>query len=119
MEHWRRSTYIQQRRLRLKNPEQLSRFLYKYRGFSGKYDEQNLRDMIVYSVLRLSAPATFNDPYEMFVHIVVEGSHEQRMQRFSQMAAQQAPTMSPDQRAEKVRVLMERPDHEHAAKCEN
>ena len=69
MDEWRASTYLQQRRLRLRNPPQLSRFLYKYRGFSGEYAEKNLRDMIVHSVLRLSAPSTFNDPYEFFVHI--------------------------------------------------
>jgi hypothetical protein len=118
MDQWRRSPYLQQRRLALKNREQLSRFLYKYRGFSGKYDEQNLRDMIVYSVLRLSAPATFNDPYEMFVHLVVEGSREQRLERFAQLAAQQGPTMPPEKRAEMVRLLMERPDSEHAARCQ-
>ena len=118
MEYWRRSTYLQQRRLRLRNTEQLSRFLYKYRGFSGEHDEQNLREMIVYSVLRLTAPATFNDPFEMFVHLVVEGSREQRQRRFSEMAAQQAPNTSPDQRADMVRLLMETPDLEHSARCQ-
>jgi hypothetical protein len=118
MGHWRTSKYLQQRRLRLANPEQLSRFLYKYRGFSGEHDEQNLRDMIVHSVLRLTSPATFNDPYEMFVHIVVEGTADQRLQRFSQIVAQQGTTMQPDERDEMVRRLMGTPDGEHAARCQ-
>lgn len=118
MHEWRASSRHQQRRMRLRYGKDLSRFLYKYRGMSGDYDKQNLRDMIVYSVLRLSSPATFNDPYEMFVHIVVEGSREQRLERFSQIAAQQAPTASPEQRGETVRVLMERSDLAHAERCQ-
>ena len=117
MAHYRGSARLQQRRLRLKNPEQLSRFLYKYWGFSGEYAEQNVRNIIVYSVLRLSAPATFNDPYEMFVHIVVEGTPEQRLERFSRLVAQQAPAESQQRQAEMVRFLMERPDAEHAERC--
>jgi hypothetical protein len=119
MDHWRASKYLDQRRLRLKNREQLSRFLYKYRGFSGKYDEQNLRDMIVYSVLRLSAHSTFNDPYEMFVQIVLHSTREQRLHRFTQLSAAQAPGAPPDRRAEMVRVLMETSDSEHVERCQN
>jgi hypothetical protein len=54
----------------------------------------------------------------MFVHIVVEGSREQRLERFAQLAVQQGPIMPPEQRAEMVRLLMERPDLEHAARCQ-
>jgi hypothetical protein len=118
MEHWRRSTRLQQRRLRLKNREQLSRFLYKYRGLSGKYDEQNLRDMIVYSVLRLSAPETFNDPYEMVVHIIVKGSRKQRLKRFEELVRRQSPTVPPEQQAEMMRRFFETPDLEHAERCQ-
>ncbi len=63
--------------------------------------------MIVYSVLRLSASATFSDHYEMFVHTVVEGSREQRLEPFAQLVVQQGTTMHPEQRAEMVRLLME------------
>ena len=118
MEHWRISTRLEQRRLRLRNPEQLSRFLYKYRGFSGEYDERNLRDMIVHSVLRLSPHSTFNDPYEMFVHVIVESTREQRLQRFTQLAAEQAPNEAPDRRARMAQFLLERPDSEHVARCQ-
>lgn len=118
MDHYRSSARLQQRRLRLRNPEQLSRFLYKYRGFNGEYAERNLRNLIVYSVLRLSAPATFNDPYEMFVHIIVEGTPEQRLDRFSRLVATQAPAETPERQAEMVRTLMERADAEHAERCQ-
>src|SRR5260221_9285735 len=118
MAHYRSIARLQQRRLRLGNPEQLSRFLYKYRGFNGEFAEQNLRNIIVYSVLRLSAPATFNDPYEMFVHVVVEGTPEQRLDRFARLVAEQAPTGSQAWQAEMVRTLMERPDAEHAERCQ-
>lgn len=118
MEHWRRSSRLQQRRIALQNREQLSRFLYKYRGFSGEYAEQNLRDMIVHSVLRLSAPATFNDPFEMFVHIVVEGSPEERLHRFTQLVEEQAPSLLPEEQAAMVRNLLQRPDAEHAERCQ-
>jgi Protein of unknown function (DUF2971) len=118
MAHYRRSARLQQRRLRLRNPEQLSRFLYKYRGFNGEYAEQNLRNIVVYSVLRLSAPATFNDPYEMFVHVVVEGTPEQRLDRFSRLVALQAPVESQERQPERVRILMERADAEHAKRCQ-
>jgi hypothetical protein len=118
MAHYRRSERLQQRRLRLRNREQLSRFLYKYRSFNGDYAEQNLRNIIVYSVLRLSAPATFNDPYEMFVHVVVEGTSKQRLERFTRLVEQQAPAQSRERQAEMVRTLMERPDAEHAERCQ-
>ncbi len=118
MAHYRSIARLQQRRLRLGNPEQLSRFLYKYRGFNGEFAEQNLRNIIVYSVLRLSAPATFNDPYEMFVHVVVEGTPEQRLDRFARLVAEQAPTGSQAWQAEMVRTLMERADAEHAERCQ-
>ena len=118
MQEWRESTPLQQRRIGLRNREQLSRFLYKYRGFGGDYAERNLRDMIVHSVLRLSSPSTFNDPYEMCVHVVVEGTQEQRLERFRQIAAERTASLPAAQQAAVVQRLMERPDAEHVKQCQ-
>lgn len=118
MDHYRGSTRLQQRRLRLRDRDQFSRFLYKYRGFSGQYAEQNLRATILYSVLRLSAPASFNDPFEMCVNIVVEGTRQQRQDHFSRLIAEHAPTEPPGRQAERMRDWMATPDATHAERCQ-
>ncbi len=60
IDEWRRGEYIEQRRLlRRYSRKEPPRFLYKFRGLSGPYDVENLRAMLVHSVLRLNSPAHF------------------------------------------------------------
>jgi hypothetical protein len=119
MAEWKISTRLQQRRLRLKYKiPTLSRFLYKYRGFNGQYAVDNLRDMIVRSRFRLNAPSTFNDPYEFNVEISLESTQEQRLERFTRLISECAPAESKDRQALMVSDLMDRPDSEHAKRCQ-
>jgi hypothetical protein len=80
VDEWRRGRYLEQRRLlRRYNSKELPRFLYKFRGLSGPYDVDNLRAMLVHSVLRLNSPAFLNDPFEMRVQIILDSTREQRV----------------------------------------
>lgn len=70
------------------------------------------------SRFRLNAPSTFNDPYEFNVNISLESTPEQRLQWFTQLVAQQAPTEPKERRAAIVNELMLRPDSEHIRRCQ-
>jgi hypothetical protein len=119
MAEWKISSRLEQRRLRLKyGIPTLTRFLYKYRGFKGQYAVDNLHDMIVRSRFRLSAPSTFNDPYEFNVEISLESTQEQRLTRFAQLVAEHAPAVSKERQALMVSALMSRPDSEHIKRCQ-
>jgi len=119
MAEWKISSRLQQRRLRLKyGIPSLSRFLYKYRGFSGQHAVNNLRDMIVRSRLRLNAPSSFNDPYEFNVDISLDSTQEQRLNRFTQLVAEQAPSAPEGRRVQMVSDLMTRPDAQHVKRCQ-
>jgi hypothetical protein len=119
MAEWKISSRLQQRRLRLKyGIPSLSRFLYKYRGFTGQYAVSNLHDMIVRSRFRLNAPSSFNDPYEFNVDISLESTQEERLRRFTQLVAEQAPDAAEGRRVQMVTDLMTRPDAEHVKRCQ-
>jgi hypothetical protein len=66
-------------------------FLYKYFSSNQPYSRQNLRDVIVGSVLRLSSPNDFNDPFEMAAHFVMTGTEDEKLARYEALARQQAP----------------------------
>jgi hypothetical protein len=74
--------------------------------------------MIVRSRFRLSAPSTFNDPYEFNVEISLESTQEQRLTRFAQLVAEHAPAVSKERQALMVSALMSRPDSEHIKRCQ-
>jgi Protein of unknown function (DUF2971) len=80
----------------------LTRFLYKYRPLvlrdyasdlgSGPFTTrsvENLRDIVVRSVLRLSCPAAFNDPFDTMAHLHFTGTDIQRTERLTAMLREQ------------------------------
>jgi hypothetical protein len=88
---WRQSTLWEQRLLRKRIKDGAPRFLYKYIGFKGTFDKQNLSDWIVKSTFRLSKPIEFNDPFDMHGVMIVEGSEEELQQRLIEVARRKAP----------------------------
>lgn len=69
----------------------MSWFLYKYCSSDRPYSFQNLRDVLVGSVLRLNSPSTFNDPFEMAAHFTVKATDRQKFARFEALVRQQMP----------------------------
>jgi len=76
--------------------QKLSRFLYKYRALPRTRDAQGnvqfnprsaqtLQELIVHSVLRLSSPAQFNDPFDMAAYMHIEGTEQQRRAKYMQV----------------------------------
>jgi hypothetical protein len=45
-----------------------------------------LRTIVVDSKLRLSSPSSFNDPFDMTAQVVAEGTHDERLRRFTEIA---------------------------------
>lgn len=76
-------------RRRFKPP--MSWFLYKYCSADRAYFCQNLRDVIVGSVLRLNSAGSFNDPFEMTAHFIVKATEREKLARFEALVRQQAP----------------------------
>ena len=70
-----------------RNRPRQPRFLYKFRSFdaSDSTSVERLRDILLQSRLRLSSPTEFNDPYDMAVKIVVEGTAVQIRQRLERL----------------------------------
>lgn len=91
--------------LNLKPP--ISLFLYKYFSADAKYSRQNLHDVIVSSVLRLSSPISFNDPFEMAAHFVMTASDEEKLKRFELLVREQAPYLGWRAIQARVKNLME------------
>jgi hypothetical protein len=103
------------------------RFLYRFRslkrreldapGFSIFTDSSinALRTIIVDSHLRLSSPLDFNDPFDMAARISIEGTVEQRRERFSTLIKRLQPGMRRKEREAALSKLMEEdPDHQRA-----
>src|SRR5690242_17409120 len=90
-----RSMTMWQRRLCLwrAEPSRSPRFLYKFRRIDPDLSEsvQQLRDVIVDSLLWLSSPARFNDPFDMTARIEIDGTLAQRRSRFERMAKRHEP----------------------------
>jgi hypothetical protein len=68
-----------------------SRFLYKYRSLQGQFALENLRDILVGSVLRLSRPEDFNDPFDMTGRVVLKTTTKQKQRRFEELVRTQSP----------------------------
>jgi hypothetical protein len=77
-------------------PDGPDRFLYKFYGFGGKYDKENLRDWLVRSEFRFSIPADFNDPFDFRAVAVIEGSTEEFESRCLAVAKSRAPPGATD-----------------------
>jgi len=69
----------------------MSLFLYKYFSSDQKYSLENLRDVIVGSVLRLNSPSDFNDPFEMAARFVMTATEDEKLARYESLARQQGP----------------------------
>ena len=105
-----RADYVTRRRfIWRKIHERPTRFLYKFRALiplkceaksPGSFTDrsvQNLRDIVVRSLLRLGCAADFNDPFDMAVHGIVQGTDSQRRERFSAMIeANRVPGQDPE-----------------------
>ena len=82
-----------ERRLEIRrfvNPIQ-SRFLYKYRAIDPYNDESidRVRDIVVRSRLWLSSPFDFNDPFDMSAKFVIQGTEQERRERFIEILTNQ------------------------------
>ena len=111
---WRR---IALRRRRARSP----RFLYKFKALRRPGTRQkgespftaesieHLRVIVVRSLLRLSSPDEFNDPFEMSAHWVIEGTTKERELRYTALIKEQMPHANFKERERAVRKLMETP----------
>jgi DUF2971 family protein len=100
------------------------RFLYKFRALRRPHTRtegespftaesiERLRAIVVRSLLRLSSPDEFNDPFEMSAHWVIEGTTKERVQRYTALIKQQTPHANFKERERAVRKLMETPASE-------
>jgi hypothetical protein len=87
----------------------MSPFLYKYFPNHGDYWLINLRDVLVGSVLRLSTPTDFNDPFEMAAHFVMRATDEQKLERYEALVRAQMPHLGSRARQARVDALMTTP----------
>jgi Protein of unknown function (DUF2971) len=101
---WGRGNYWQRRLIRKRQGS--PRFLYKYRGFVAEFDKQNLRDTIVHSVIRLSRPTEFNDPFDMHCRFVAAATEQEKLARFTTMVDEQMTHASSAQKQIAVNNLM-------------
>src|SRR5688572_10987223 len=63
------------------------RFLYKFRVLDPRdpVSIDRIRDLLVRSRMWLSSPVDFNDPFDMSAKFVVEGTIQEKLQRFKQL----------------------------------
>ena len=87
-------------------PEPMPLFLYKYLPCNTPYSTQNLQDIIVGSVLRLSSPRDFNDPFELAAHFVVDATDEEKRARYETLIRDQTPHLGSRARQAHVDTLM-------------
>jgi hypothetical protein len=87
-------------------PEPMSQFLYKYLPCNTPHSTQNLNDVIVGSVLRLSSPRDFNDPFELAAHFVMDATDDEKSERYETLVREQAPHLGSRARQAHVDTLM-------------
>jgi hypothetical protein len=87
-------------------PSPMPPFLYKYFSANHPYSRQNLRDVIVRSVLRMNPPSEFNDPFEMRAHFVMTATEDEKLARFESLAREQAPHLGWRALQARIRALM-------------
>jgi Protein of unknown function (DUF2971) len=95
----------------------MPRFLYKYRRLDQSYSKEKLREVLVESVLELRAPAGFNDPFDMSARFVVEGTQEQRHERFKGLVRSLQPRIGWKAEQRAVQRMMSSPDDELRRVC--
>jgi Protein of unknown function (DUF2971) len=91
-------------------PEPMRPFLYKYLPSQGDFGLINIRDVLVGSVMRLSSPRQFNDPFELTAEFVMTATDAQKLERFESLARAQAPHLGWRAIQERVRNLMSSPE---------
>jgi hypothetical protein len=101
---------LRQRVLRRMRPP-MELFLYKYLPWGG-YSERNLHSAIVGSMLRLNAPSTFNDPFELAAYLVTTATEVQKRERFENLVGTQSINKTAAQQSAAVDKLMATPDSE-------
>jgi hypothetical protein len=69
----------------------MSWLLYKYLPAGRPHSLQNLHDVLVKSLLRLSSPTQFNDPFEMAAHFTLKATERQRLARYESLARELEP----------------------------
>jgi hypothetical protein len=69
---------------KLKPP--MSWLLYKYLPAGREHSLTNLNTILVKSLLRLSSPSQFNDPFELLAHFTLKATERQRLSRFESLA---------------------------------
>lgn len=96
---------VWKRRLMLNapKPKPYPNFIYKYRAFDlGDANHGNqisqLRDYLVESRLWLSSPMAFNDPFDMRVRIVFEGSPQEKRKHIIKKLEKYKPSLTRKQR---------------------
>jgi hypothetical protein len=87
------------------------RRLYKYRAVEpgNQQSVDELRDMVVESLLWMSSPEGFNDPADLQATWVIEGSAAELRTRISVLVKELEPALSFKKRERKVLDLMEKP----------
>lgn len=115
--------YLERRRLMHTNqaPVLAPRYLYKYRGFQRREMRhagdppftdlaiRQLSTIIIDSLLWLSSPEDFNDPFDLWASWTLEGTEEEKRQRFEALAQLYASELTPERRAEGLRRAMQMP----------
>lgn len=97
------------------------KFLYKFRSLDAQSPESidRIRQVIVDSLLRLSSPATFNDPFDMSARVVIEGTVSEKISRYVQLVQNHAAAdVSSEERARIVASLVRMPQQELAARMQ-
>jgi len=97
---WRRRSYLA--------GDGYGQFLYKYRATeAGDADSvAKLKEIVLGSLLWLSAPSDFNDPFDMKVNFIAEGGPQKKKDRIRRLVAQQGTRLTrSERRAKKVELL--------------
>ena len=87
-------------------------FLYKFRSIENG-DEKSIskvRSILVESKLFLSAPDTFNDPFDMSARMTFEGTPQEKRRRVEKMVRRQEPQLTKRQRNQLISDFLARPD---------
>lgn len=88
-----------------KNP--YPRFVYKYRNLDPHSTDsiERLKQIVLNSKLWLSSPEDFNDPFDMGMHITVDGTTKEKLQRFQTLVKNHSQLSWKKRQAEVVKFM--------------
>lgn len=75
------------------------RFLYRYRSFANPKQE---REVFIENKLHMSSPARFNDPFDMQVRYVFEGTDDEKRRRLRAFFARNIPALGGSELEEEI-----------------